>query len=100
MPLNTEVHLGPGNVVFDGVAAPPPKRGTAPQFSVHVYCGQTAGWMKTPHGTDVELGAGHVVLEADPAPPRRKGHCSLFGLRLLGLRLPISATAELLLKTH
>jgi len=73
MPLNTEVHLGPGNVVFDGVAAPPPKRGTAPQFSVHVYCGQTAGWMKTPHGTDVELGAGHVVLEADSAPPGEKG---------------------------
>jgi len=37
----------PRDVVLDGVAAPP-KRGTAPQFSVHAYCGQTAGWMKTP----------------------------------------------------
>jgi len=45
MPLGTEVDLGPGNVVLDGVAAPP-KRGTAPQFSVHVYYGETAGWMK------------------------------------------------------
>ena len=31
MPLGTEVNLGPGEVVLDGVAAPP-KRGTAPSF--------------------------------------------------------------------
>jgi len=45
--LGTEVNLGPGDVVLDGVAAPP-KWGTGRQFSVHVYCGQTAGaeWMK------------------------------------------------------
>jgi len=30
-PLGTEVDLGPGDVVLDGVAAPP-KRGTAPSF--------------------------------------------------------------------
>jgi len=29
MPLGTEVNLGPGDVVLDGVAGPP-KRGTAP----------------------------------------------------------------------
>ena len=40
MPPRTEVNLGPGDVVLDGVAAPPPKRGTAPQFSAHVYCGK------------------------------------------------------------
>jgi len=49
MPLGTEVKLGPSDVVLDSVAAPP-KRGTAPQFSVRVYCGQTAGWMKAPLG--------------------------------------------------
>ena len=49
MPLGMEVNLGPGDIVLDGVAAPP-KRGTAPQFSVRVYCGQTAGWMKAPLG--------------------------------------------------
>ena len=49
MPLGMEVNLGPGDVVLDGVAAPP-KNGTAPQFSVHAYCGPTAGWMKTPLG--------------------------------------------------
>ena len=26
------------------------------------YCGQTAGWMKTPLGTEVDLGAGHGTL--------------------------------------
>jgi len=31
MPLGTDVNLDPGNVVLDGVAAPP-KRGTAPSF--------------------------------------------------------------------
>jgi len=59
----------PGDVVLDGVAAAlPHKRGTARQFSVHVYCGQAAGWMKTPLGTKVDLGPGHIVLDGDPAP--------------------------------
>ena len=49
MSLGTEVNLDPGDVVLDGVAAPP-KRGTAPEFSVNVYFGQRAGWMKTPLG--------------------------------------------------
>jgi len=31
------------------------------------YCGQTAGWMKTPLGTEVDLGAGHIVLDVFPA---------------------------------
>ena len=31
MPLGTDVNLGPGDVVLDGVAAPP-KKGTAPSF--------------------------------------------------------------------
>jgi len=32
MPLGTEVGLGPGHVVLDGEPAPPPQRGTAPNF--------------------------------------------------------------------
>ena len=67
MPLGTEVKLGPGDIVLDGVAAPAPKRGTAPQFSAHVYCDQTAGWMKTPLGTEVDLCPGHIVLDAKGA---------------------------------
>jgi len=44
MPLGTEEGLGPGNIVLDGTPAPPTERGTsAPQFSAHVYCVQTAG---------------------------------------------------------
>jgi len=64
----------------------------------HVYCGQTAGWMKTPLGTEVDLGTGHNVLDGDPATSR-KWHSSspLFGRCLLWRRSPISATAELLL---
>jgi len=44
MPLGTEVNLGPGDVVLDGVAVPPPKkkeRGTVPQFSAYVCCGRS-----------------------------------------------------------
>ena len=85
MPLGTEVNLGAGDVVLDGVAAPPPpKRGTAPRFSVHVCCGQTAGWMNTPLGMEVGLGPGDIVLDCDPAPPPLKGYSpQIFGPCLL-----------------
>jgi len=46
MPLGMEVGFSPGDFVLDGDPAPFPKRGRSPQFSAHVYCGQTAGWMK------------------------------------------------------
>ena len=65
------------------------------QFLAHVYCGQTAGWMKTPLGTEIDLGPGHIVLDGGPSAPRN-GHSSppLFGPCLLWPRSPISATAE------
>jgi len=48
----------------------PPKRGTAPpQFSAHIYCGQTSGWMKMPLGMEASLDPGDIVLNADPASP-------------------------------
>ena len=50
-------------------------KGHSPQFSVHVYCGQMAGRMKTLLGTEVDLVPGHFVIDGDPAPPR-KGHSS------------------------
>jgi len=39
-----------------GCSSPPQKWGTAthPQFSVHVYCGQTAGWIKMAFGMEVD----------------------------------------------
>jgi len=51
-----------------GPSSPSPKRGKNPQFSAHVYCGQTAGWMKMPLGTEVGLGPGDIVLDGDSAP--------------------------------
>jgi len=38
MPLGREIGLGPGHIVLD--ADPAPQR-AQPQFSAHVYCGQT-----------------------------------------------------------
>jgi len=43
----------------------------APHFSAHVYCGQTAGWIKMPLGMEVGLGPGYIVLDGDPAPSRK-----------------------------
>ena len=40
MPLGTKVGLSPGHILLHGDPASPPKRGTAPQFSAHVYCGK------------------------------------------------------------
>jgi len=69
MPLGMEVGLSPGDFVFDRGPATPRKKGTPTptQFLAHVYCGQTAGWMKTPLGTEVDLGPGHFVLDGFPA---------------------------------
>jgi len=69
--------------LLDGNPAPPTERGTAaPHFSAHVYCGQTAGWIKMPLGTNVGLGPGDIVLDGKPAPPRERGTAAptpLFG---------------------
>ena len=59
MKLGREVGLG--HIVFDGDPSPLSKRGTAPQFSAHVCCGQTPGWIKMPLGTEVGLGPGDIV---------------------------------------
>jgi len=60
-----------------GIQLPRKKAQSPTQFLAHVglYCGQTAGWMKTPLGTEVDLGPGYIVLDGDPAAPR-KGHSS------------------------
>ena len=61
MPLDTKVGLSPGDFVLDGDPwAPSQKgggaRGRSPQFSAHVYCGQTSGWIKMALGMEVGLG--------------------------------------------
>jgi len=53
-----------------GTPLPSPKRGRPP-FSSHVYCGQTAGWIKIVLGTVVGLSPGDlVVLDGDPPLPK------------------------------
>ena len=68
MPLGMELGLSPGDFVLDGDPAPSRKGGGAPQFSAHVYCSQTAAWMKMPIGMEVGLGLCYIVLDGDPAP--------------------------------
>ena len=73
MPLGFEVGLSPGDFVLDGDTAPPQKGDGAPKFSVHVYCGQTAGWIKMALGMEVGLGPNDIVLDGDQAPLPQKG---------------------------
>jgi len=88
----------PGAIVLDGDPAPPPKLGQHLHFSAHVYCGQTAVWIKMPHGTEIDLGPGHTVLDGDQAPPpsERGTAVPLFGRYLLW---PNSRPSQLLLST-
>ena len=68
MPLGImEVAFGPGHMVLDEDPAPT-KRGTVPQFSAHVCCGQTARWIKIPLSTEVGLGPDHIVSDGHLAP--------------------------------
>ena len=70
MPLGMEVGLRPGDFVFDGDPAPPRKTRQNPRpIFAHVYCGQTAGWIKMPLGREVNLGPGDVLLDGVGAPP-------------------------------
>ena len=46
MELGMQVSLGPAYIVLDATQLPSPIRRLSPQFSAHVYCGQTAGWIK------------------------------------------------------
>ena len=73
MPLSMEADLDPGHIDGDPAFASSSKRGggtAASQFSAHVYCGQTAGWITTPLRTDVGIGLGDIVLDGDPVLPQ------------------------------
>jgi len=75
MPLGMEVGLGPGHTVLDGDGRSLPlrKKGTAPQFSAHIYCSQMDGCIKMPLGMDVGLSPGDLMLDGDPVTPPQKG---------------------------
>jgi len=75
MPLGMKVGLSAGDFVLDRDPALLPKKGAEPppQFSVRLYCGQTAGCIKTALGLAVGLGPSHIVLDGEPAPLSKKG---------------------------
>jgi len=58
-----------------GPTSPFPKRGRniPSQFSPHVHCGQTAGWIKITLGMEIGLGPGDIVLDGDSASLPKKG---------------------------
>jgi len=65
-----------------GTQLPLPKMAAEPpsQFSAHVYCGQTAGWIKMALGMEV----GHIVLDEDELPsPKNRTESPIFGPFLL-----------------
>ena len=73
-----------GDFVLDGDPVPSPKGGGAPQiFFGHVYCGQTAEWIKMPLGMVVGLSPGEFVLDGDLASAPKRGRAPSFGPRLL-----------------
>jgi len=74
-------------------SSPSPK-GHSPQFSAHVCCGQTAGWIKMPLGTEVGLDPGNIVLDGDIAPAKKGHNPRLQPRSIVAKRSPISATAE------
>jgi len=64
-----------------GPRFPPQKgeRSPLPKFSAHVYCGQTAGWIKIVFGMEVGLSRDDlVVLDGDLAPSPIFGPCLLW----------------------
>jgi len=88
MPLDMEEGLGPGDFVLDGDPGPPfPTRGQRPppQFSAHVHCRQTAGWIKMALEIEVGLRPGYIVLDWDPASLSKRGRSPspIFGPFLL-----------------
>jgi len=91
MPLGMELSLGPGDFVLDGDPAPPPQKGGGSpptnfrRFPVHVYCGQTAGWIKLVLGMVVGLSPGDFVLDGEPAPSPKRGEGPLPNFRLISI---------------
>jgi len=63
------VRCGPGSI---------PKGHSSPPLFAHVYCCQTAGWIKMPLGMKVGLGPGDIVLDGNPTSSPQKEHNSQF----------------------
>ena len=60
--------------------------GAPPQFSAHVCCGRTAGWISMALRVEVGLGPSHTVLDWDAAHlPKKGADTPIFGPYLLGV---------------
>jgi len=95
MPLRMELGLSPGDFVLDGDPAPPSQKGVDPQInSAHVYCGQTAGWIKMVLGMEVGLSPEDFVLNGDPVPLPKRGRAKPPGRSPLRNFQPISLVAK------
>ena len=81
MPLSKELGLGSGHLVLNG--DPAPEKGHSSLTLAHVYCGQTAGWIRMPVGTEVGLGPVDIVLDGDQASHRKGTVPPIFGSCLL-----------------
>ena len=44
------------------------------KISAHVYCAQTAGWIKMVLGMEVGLSPSDFVLDGEPARPQKRAH--------------------------
>jgi len=64
MPRGTDVGLGPDDILSGGDQFPQEKKGhrSLRRFSAHIYCDQTALWIKMLLVTEVGLGTCHIVL--------------------------------------
>ena len=71
-----------------GPRSPSQKGGRSPPISAHVYCDQTAGWMKVVLGMEVGLSPGDFVLDGDSLPFPKRGQSPLPNFR------PISTVAK------
>ena len=65
-PRRLYVRWEPAPQCRKGGGAPLPKNKSA-----HVYCGQTAGWIKLALGMEVGLIPGDFALDGDTAPPQK-----------------------------
>jgi len=83
MPLGTEQGVDQGDIVLDGDPDLTAEGAQQPHFcslrtpasiqtASHVYCGQTAGWIRMPLGRHRPRPRRHCVRRG-PAPPTQKG---------------------------
>jgi len=74
MKLGMQVGLSRFHIALDGYLAHPPQRGTVPQFSAHICCGQMAGWIRMPLGRELGVDPSGSVRWGPSSPPLKRGH--------------------------